>query len=285
MPPANTATTATRTVIVANPDVTAPTVAVTAPTGPVSGVVSFSATASDNVGVSGVQFLVNGTPVGAEDTTSPYGVSFNTATVANGTYAVTARARDAAGNTTLSAPVSITVANSDTTAPTVSLTGLANGATVSGAVPLTANASDNVGVAGVQFLVNGIPVGAEDTNALDGYSTSWNTATVANGTYTVTVRARDAAGNATLSTPVTITVANGDVTAPSVTLTSPANGASVSGPVSLSANASDNVGVVGVQFFVDGVPLNGEDAIALLQHLVEHHDDRQRYAYCDSNGP
>ena len=209
-----------------------------------------------------MQFLVNGTPVGAEDTTSPYGVSLNTATVANGTYAVTARARDAAGNTTLSAPVSITVANSDTTAPTVSLTGLANGATVSGAVPLTANASDNVGVAGVQFLVNGIPVGAEDTNALDGYSTSWNTATVANGTYTVTVRARDAAGNATLSTPVTITVANGDVTAPSVTLTSPANGASVSGPVSLSANASDNVGVVGVQFFVDGVPLNGEDAIA-----------------------
>ncbi len=100
----------------ANADVTAPTVAVTAPTG-ATGVGHGDAarpTASDNVGVSGVQFLVNGTPVGAEDTTSPYGVSFNTATVANGTYAVTARARDAAGNTTLSAPVTITVQSSST---------------------------------------------------------------------------------------------------------------------------------------------------------------------------
>ena len=43
----------------------------------------------------------------------------------------------------------------DSTPPTVSMTAPAAGATVSGTVALSANASDNVGVVGVQFLVNG----------------------------------------------------------------------------------------------------------------------------------
>ena len=48
-----------------------------------------------------------------------------------------------------------------------------------------------------------------------------------------------------------VTVANPDTAAPSVTLTSPANGATMSGTVTMSATASDNVGVTQVQFFVD----------------------------------
>ena len=51
--------------------------------------------------MAGVQFVVDGTVlVGAEDLSSPYGVSWNTATVANGSHTVTARARDNAGNIT-----------------------------------------------------------------------------------------------------------------------------------------------------------------------------------------
>ena len=71
---------------------------------------------------------------------------------------------------------------------------------------LTADAADNVGVVGVQFKVDGTNVGAEDTTAP--YSVSWNSTTVANGTHTVTAVARDAAGNTTTSTPVTVTVTN-----------------------------------------------------------------------------
>ena len=48
--------------------------------------------------------------LGAEDTTSPYSVSWNTTTVANGTHTLTAVARDAAGNTTTSTTVNVTVA-------------------------------------------------------------------------------------------------------------------------------------------------------------------------------
>jgi YD repeat-containing protein len=203
---AGNTTTSTVNITVANPDVTAPSAAVTAPTGPVSGVVNLSANAADNVGVTGVQFFVNGTAVGAEDSTSPYSAAWNTTTVANGTYTVTARARDAAGNTTLSAPVTVTVANPDVTAPSVSLTGLANGATVSGSVPLSASASDNIGVTQVQFFVDNSTT-ALATDTTSPYTASWDTTTATNGAHTLRAVARDAAGNTTTST-VNVTVAN-----------------------------------------------------------------------------
>ena len=146
-------------------------------------------------------------------TRSPYGVSWDTTTATNGTHTLTAVARDAAGNNKTSAPITVTVANSpDTTAPAVSVTAPANGATVSGTVTVTATATDNVGVGGVQFKLDGNSLGAEDTTAP--YSVSWNTTTATNGTHTLTAVARDAAGNTTTSATVTVTVAN---TAPDTT--------------------------------------------------------------------
>ncbi len=189
------------------PDTTPPTINLTAPSaGNVSGVVNVTANASDNIGVVGVQFLLNGANLGAEVLGSPYSYSWNTTSVANGTYTLTARARDAAGNTTTSAGVVVTVNNvPDTQAPTVSITAPAAG-NVSGTISVTANASDNIGVAGVQFLLNGANLGAEDVSSP--YSVSWNTFTVANGTYTLTARARDGAGNTTTSAGVVVTVSN-----------------------------------------------------------------------------
>src|SRR2546422_1157843 len=59
---------------------------------------------------------------------------------------------------------------------------------------------------GVQFKLDGANYGAEDTTSP--YSTSWNTTTVSNGSHTLTAIARDAAGNQTTSSPVTVTVSN-----------------------------------------------------------------------------
>ena len=191
-------------------DTTAPTVSITAPTGTVSGTVTITANATDNAGVAGVQFQVDNNPLGAEDTTAPYSATLNTTTIANGTHTLTALARDINGNTALSAPVTITVNNADTTAPTVSIT--APTGTVSGTVTITANATDNAGVAGVQFQVDNNPLGAEDTTAP--YSATLNTTTIANGTHTLTALARDINGNTALSAPVTITVNNAAVSPP-----------------------------------------------------------------------
>ncbi|WP_157868763.1 heparin lyase I family protein [Mycolicibacterium chubuense] len=194
------------------PDTTAPTVSVSVPAGTVSGTVTFTATATDNVGVAGVQFLVDNAAVGAADPSSPYSVSWNSAGAANGAHTVTARATDTSGNTALSAPIVFTVGNTavDSLAPTVSVT--VPGGTVSGTVTLTATASDNVAVAGVQFLVDNKVIGSQDNSSP--YSVSWNSAGVSNGTHTLTARAIDTSGNTAVSAPVTVTVANTAVAPP-----------------------------------------------------------------------
>ena len=84
------------------------TVSITAPAAAVDasdGTVQVTASASDNVGVAGVQFKLDGANLGAEDTTAPYAVSWNTTPTANGSHTLTAVARDAAGNTTTSSAV------------------------------------------------------------------------------------------------------------------------------------------------------------------------------------
>jgi hypothetical protein len=94
----------------------------------------------------------------------------------------------------------------DATLPSVTVSAPASGATVSGsAVTVSATASDNVGVAGVQFQLDGANLGAEDTSSP--YSTTWNTTSASNGSHTLTAIARDASGN-TKSSSVTVTVSN-----------------------------------------------------------------------------
>ncbi|MBJ6762728.1 PHB depolymerase family esterase [Myxococcaceae bacterium JPH2] len=100
-------------------DTTPPTVDVTAPASgnTVSGTVNVTASASDDVGVARVEFYVDGSLAGT-DTTAPYALAWNTTTVANGNHALSARAFDAAGNSSTDADTSVTVSNSGGTTPT-----------------------------------------------------------------------------------------------------------------------------------------------------------------------
>ena len=200
------------------PDTTAPTTAITAPASgaTVSGTTTVTASASDNVGVTKVEFYVDGNHA-ATDTTAPYSFDWNTTAVAGGTHTLSSTASDAAGNVGTSAAVTVTVDNSapaDTTAPSTSITAPTGGSTVSGTTTVTATASDNVGVTQVELLVDGV-VASTDTSAP--YSFAWDTTTVADGSHTLVTRARDAAGNVGSSSSVTVTVSNNsntDVTPP-----------------------------------------------------------------------
>jgi len=93
-------------------DTTPPTVSITAPaTGAtVSGTVTVTASASDNIGVTKVEFSVDGI-LKSTDAASPYTYVWNTATVANGSHALLAKASDAAGNVGQSSAVSVSVSN------------------------------------------------------------------------------------------------------------------------------------------------------------------------------
>jgi Zn-dependent metalloprotease len=89
-------------------DTTAPTVS--ASESGTSGTITFSATASDNVGVTKVEFYVDGTLKGT-DTTSPYSMTLDSTTLSNATHTLVAKAYDAAGNVGTSTSVSFTVNN------------------------------------------------------------------------------------------------------------------------------------------------------------------------------
>jgi hypothetical protein len=96
--------------------------------------------------------------------------------------------------------------SANTVPPTVSMTAPAAGATLAGQTTLAANASDPVAVAGVQFLLDGAPLGAEVTSAP--YTLVWDTTTTSDGSHTLAARARDSAGLSTLSSPIAVTVQN-----------------------------------------------------------------------------
>ncbi len=98
------------------------------------------------------------------------------------------------------------VGSSDVNPPNVSLSQPGDGAVVSDIVQVQASASDDVGVAGVVFYVDGVASGAQDTAAP--YALTWDTRTVSNGAHVLTARAYDTSGNAALSAPVTVTVSN-----------------------------------------------------------------------------
>jgi hypothetical protein len=93
----------------------------------------------------------------------------------------------------------------DSTLPVVSITAPAAGATVSGTTTFSATATDNVGVAGVEFKRDGVLIAPEDTSAP--YSVPWDTTTATAGTHTLTTVAWDAAGNSATATR-TVTVSN-----------------------------------------------------------------------------
>ena len=98
-------------------DLIAPAVTLATPASPASGNVMLSASASDNIGVAGVRFFDGALPIGGEDTLAPYEAVWNTTTVGDGTHTLTAVARDLGGNTTTSAPVTVSVLNEPTPPP------------------------------------------------------------------------------------------------------------------------------------------------------------------------
>ncbi|HYO78997.1 MAG TPA: Ig-like domain-containing protein [Thermoanaerobaculia bacterium] len=187
-------------------DTVAPVTAISAPVSgaSLSGTVVVTATASDAVGVTGVEFLLDGSVV-ATDTASPYEWSWATLTAANGAHTLAAKAYDAANNVGTSSSVTVTVAN-DVTAPATSITAPANAATVSSIVSVTANATDNVGVTKVEFFLDGV---LKSTDTASPYAWSWDTATAANGAHTLVSKAHDAAGNVGTSAGISVTVSNG----------------------------------------------------------------------------
>jgi hypothetical protein len=233
-------------------DGTPPGVALTSPAQGmhVGGTVTLEATASDNQAVATVEFYAGSTWLGT-DSTPPYTKQWDTAGL-EGAYTLRANAYDTAGNLASSAGVEVIV---DNTAPTTALSAPEQSARVRGTVQVSATASDNRALSKVEFYAGGTLIGTDTTAP---YAASWDTTSLADGSAALTSRAYDLAGNATSSAVRSVIVDN---TAPTVAITSPANGSSVFLSATVQASASDTSGITQVVFY-DGGAVIGTDTTA-----------------------
>jgi Bacterial Ig domain len=196
-------------------DTTPPVISVTVPANgsTLSGTTSLSASAFDNIGVTGVQFRLDGSNLGAVQTGGgpSYLLAWDTKTVSNGVHLLSAAASDAAGNTGISSSVSVTVSNSSSDF-TIGSTASSQGAVAGTSAQFALNVSALNGfAAAVALSVSGLPAGvtaafSPPTITASGTSTltlSIATSTAA-GIYPMTVTAVSGALSHTASITLTV---------------------------------------------------------------------------------
>jgi chitodextrinase len=222
-------------------DTAPPAVTLTAPAegSSVSGSVSLTASASDSVGVTKVEFYDN-TSLIATDTSAPYSATWDSSKVPNGSHLVTARAYDAAGNLSSDAHT-VTTRNGDTQAPSAP-SGLTASSPSYSTVALSWKAStDNTAVTGYNIIRDGVPVAK--VGAVTSYT---DTSLSANTAYSYSVQAFDAAGNvSTASAKISTTTKNvADSTPPTAATNLGATAVSQSQINLTWAAGTDNIGIV-----------------------------------------
>jgi len=205
------------------PDTTPPEVAISSPAAgaKVRAPVTVTALATDDVGVTLVEFRVNGEPFG-EARAAPYEKLWDPAGLLPTTYRLTAVAWDLAGNSRESAAVAVVV--EDVIVPTARITSPIDDDTVSGTVTIQATATDDVGVTKLELLrFDAAGVGTlVATDLTAPYAFSMATAALQDGgTFRLVVRAHDAGGNVGESAPVAIHVGRTGLAAWDRTLKAP----------------------------------------------------------------
>jgi chitodextrinase len=197
---------------------------------------------TDNIGVTGYDIFQGGVLLGTS-TTPGYAV---TGLAPLTTYSMTVKARDAVGNISAASAVLSVTTTADTTAPAAP-TGLAAASLSATSFMLSWNAStDNIGVTGYDIFKDGVQIGSSSTLA---YTVS---GLAPASVYTMTVKAKDAAGNVSIASPVLYVATAPDSTAPAAPtgLVASALGTTT---FTLSWNAaSDDVAVTGYDVYRNG---------------------------------
>jgi len=203
---------------------------------------------TDNVGVTGYQYSLNG---GAWTDTGSASASFNLTGLAAGTaYTFAVRARDNANNVSAASGNASfsTTGGTDTTAPTTPGQPTIGSITVTGASATWAASTDGVGVTGYEYSLSG-----GTWTATGSASAAYTISGVApNSGYTFAVRARDAAGNRSSSSPSRSFTTLADTSAPSAPGQPTFSGVSASGATASWTGSTDNVAVTGYEYSLNG---------------------------------
>ena len=229
----------TSNVVTTRIDNTAPTGVVSSPAAGATvagaGVLLGASPADGGSGVATVEFRLDGASIGTV-TSAPWQRTWDSSTTSSGAHTIDAIVTDAAGNSTTTAGVPITV---DSTPPTVTLAD--PGALLSGNVTLVATSPDPDTVS-VEFQVSSSGSGVWTPVASDAtppYSAGFDTATVSDGQFDFRAIAHDSSGN--VSAPSVVASRRVDNSAPSFVSATPADGSTVVTASSISVTASETL--------------------------------------------
>jgi Bacterial Ig domain/Lysyl oxidase len=170
-----------------------------------SGTVQLTANTSVTNG-SGVQFLVDGLPFGNVVSNPPYVLSWDTASVLNGTHWLAAQVADSTGHYGSSPVKLVTITNVSTIPPVVQITDPESNSTVSAVITVAVTAAAQVGIPTVQFYVDNTPLGAPVT--APPFMTTWNTEASTAGLHVLTASAVDQNSLSNSAAPVSVSVDN-----------------------------------------------------------------------------
>jgi len=229
----------------------------------VSGEVPVEVVADDDRAVTEVVLAVDGRQA-TTLSSAPWTWSWDTAGLVAGPYVLSATARDAAGNEA-TATVEVKVAGScsdqgDCPPQSVRFITPVEGARVCGTLGVEATATDDLGIARLEFRVDGVPLGVAERSP---YQVPWDTTQVSNGQHVIKVTAFDTTSQEAFDT-VTVEVDNAGGSCdnlPNVNITNPLDMAYLNGTINVEAQAADDIGVLGVTFFIDNGRVAQDDAV------------------------
>ncbi|WAM23992.1 Ig-like domain-containing protein [Myxococcus sp. NMCA1] len=213
-----------------------PTVALTAPAAnaQVQGTVLITADATDDEGIARVEFYLDGQLLGT-DTRAPYTYSWATQNSANGQRQLQAKAYDSIGQEAVSSR-QVQVLNHNPV-PTSAILMPSSGQWTADLLSIQARGSDDTGVTLLEVYVDGTVIHSSTSSFVN---FSWSTSGLSEGSHTMFSRAYDAAGQMGESALVYFFV---DRTAPVATITSPQSGSTVQGVVTVTVDATDELGI------------------------------------------
>jgi len=237
-------------------DVTPPSIVIYDPAAnqTVSGTVTFMTIATDNVAIDRVEFY-HDYELEFTATNYPYNYEWNSTLIAEDSEHVWhAKAFDTSGNDSQTQPMVLFVDNIDNIPPTGFILYPYAGQIVSDNIEIQVSASDNVGIAEVEFYLDGNLLSSDDQVP---YAHEWNTnSSSEDEEHVIYATIIDLQGNSTDLSPISVTVNNddapsNDLTPPIATILTPLSTQTVSDTVIITGFASDNHEIEQVIFYVN----------------------------------
>ena len=237
-------------------DITPPSIVIYDPAAnqTVSGTVTFMTIATDNVAIDRVEFY-HDYELEFTATNYPYNYEWNSTLIAEDSEHVWhAKAFDTSGNNSQTQPMVLFVDNIDNIPPTGFILYPYAGQIVSDNIEIQVSASDNVGIAEVEFYLDGDILSSDDQAP---YAYEWNTnSSSEDEEHVIYATIIDLQGNSTDLSPISVTVNNddapsNDLTPPIATILTPLSTQTVSDTVIITGFASDNHEIERVMFYVN----------------------------------